>query len=161
MIATLPPAGVFLPVAVSADHFYYRGRGCGTHEVRIEVHVADPGAVASVGLFFRLRNQVEEGTTDWNDGVAMTPGCGGDWGWVVHAGAGWGAGRRGEKEEECNARELKPQGLLPAAFGAGKPNLPHNLRAKGWSPPRAPSGYRGPPSLSGPSAQRTPYEREA
>lgn len=77
MIATLRPAGVFLPVAVSADHFYYRGRGCGTHEMRIEVHVADPGAVASVGLFFRLRNQVEEGTTDWNDGGAMTPRGGG------------------------------------------------------------------------------------
>jgi CSLREA domain-containing protein len=73
MIATLPPTGVFLPAAVSTDHFYYRGSGCGTHEVRIEVQVADPGAVASVGLFYRLRNQEGEGTTEWNDGAPMTP----------------------------------------------------------------------------------------
>jgi titin len=77
MIATLPPSGVFLPAAVSTDHFYYRGIGCGTHELRIEVQAVDPSAVASVGLFYRLRDQEGEGTSDWSEGMPMTPRGGG------------------------------------------------------------------------------------
>jgi CSLREA domain-containing protein len=62
----------FSPPSASSPIFYYRGNGCGPMSVDLSVGALDP-SVRDVVLFFRLKNADGGATTDWNDGVAMSP----------------------------------------------------------------------------------------
>jgi CSLREA domain-containing protein len=71
---TLPAKGQpFFTVKLSANHVYYRGKGCGADRVRFDVGVPEKGQVAGIWLFVRLRNKDGEGITPWNDALVMTP----------------------------------------------------------------------------------------
>ncbi len=71
---TLPSKGKpFFTVKLSSNPVYYRGTGCGDKFERFDVEVAEPGKVAGVWLFVRLRNKDGDGITAWNDALVMKP----------------------------------------------------------------------------------------
>jgi CSLREA domain-containing protein len=71
---TLPSKGKpFFTVKLSAPIIYYRGMNCGTKEEDFQVQVAEPGKVAGVWLFVRLKNKAGEGNTNWSEALVMTP----------------------------------------------------------------------------------------
>lgn len=55
----------------SDSEIYYRGTSCGPKQLTVEIMIADPD-VYSVVIFYRLRDQASEDTTDWTS-AAMSP----------------------------------------------------------------------------------------
>jgi CSLREA domain-containing protein len=71
---TLPAKGKpFFTVKLSTDKAFYPRRGCAGTSVRFDVGVAEPGNVAGVWLFVRLRNRDGEEFTAWGNGLVMKP----------------------------------------------------------------------------------------
>jgi hypothetical protein len=63
----LPATGTsFSDMTLSADHFYYRGAGCGPKQVTISLKVTDRAGIDNTAIFFRLTDQSTQNATAWS-----------------------------------------------------------------------------------------------